>query len=314
MTAVLVAGVVGGPVSGALLSLDGAFGLAGWQWLFLLEGLPAVVLGFVVLWALPDRPADARWLTDDERQALTARLAEDATASGSVNTVGAAFGDRRVWWLALVYFTIPVALYAVGFWLPQIVKEASGAGDFGVGLLSAIPYAVGAIGMVIAGRHSDRTGERRWHVAIAAFVGGAGFAATAFVRGSIMPLVTLSVAMLGLASMFGPFWTLATSLTARGAPPPRGTDADASPRLSMASARHGRRRGVAAGVGMAASIALINSVGNIGGFVGPTIIGYVSELTQSLTVGLVVVGGILAAGGALVVAPSCSSVSRGTEL
>ena len=126
MTAVVAAGIIGGPISGALLSLDGAGGLAGWQWLFVVEGLPAVVLGLVVLRALPEQPSDARWLTPAEQQALTARLAEEATAASTVHSIRGALTSGRVWLLAAVYFTIPVALYAMGFWMPQIVRSASG--------------------------------------------------------------------------------------------------------------------------------------------------------------------------------------------
>ena len=269
MTAVLAAGIVGGPVSGALLTLHGAYGLAGWQWLFLLEGLPAVVLGVVVLGALTERPEDAAWLSTRERTALVRCLAVESSAHGDqTRTLAAALGNGRVWLLALVYFTLPVALYAMSFWLPQILKIASGGSDFEVGVLSAIPYLCGAIGMVATGRHSDRTGERRWHVAIAAAVGGAAFAASAFVSTLAPSLVLLSLAMLGLASMFGPFWTLAT--------------------------------GVVRGVGAAAGIALINSVGNIGGFVGPYLLGYVRDTTGSFAAGLISVGIILPLGGALV--------------
>src|SRR5207245_143278 len=136
-------------------------------------------------------------------------------------------------------------LYAIQFWLPQIIKASSGRSDFRVGVLSAAPYVVAALGMVVAGRHSDRTGERRWHIAVAACASGAAFAAASAVHGLTLSLVTLSIAMLGLAAMFGPFWTLATSLVP----------------------------GASAAVG----IALINSVGNIGGFVGPYAVGYIRE-------------------------------------
>ena len=271
MTAVFAAGVVGGPISGAILSLNGVWGLAGWQWLFLLEGLPAVALGVVVFAALPERPDEASWLTPGERAALAASLAAESSArTTEPRTVAAALSSGRVWLLAAIYFTLPVALYAMSFWLPQILKAASRGSDFEIGLLSAIPSAVGVIGMVITGRHSDRTGERRWHVAIAGLVGGAAFAASAFVHALVPSLVLLSIAMLGLASMFGPFWTLAsTSVAGRGA---------------------------------AAGIALINSVGNIGGYVGPDLLGYVRDTTQSFSAGLVAVGVILALGGLLVLA------------
>jgi len=271
MTAVVAAGIIGGPLSGLLLSLDGRAGLAGWQWLFVVEGLPAVALGVLVLRFLPEQPSNASWLTHEEQQALTARLVEEsAELSGpsAVHTIRGAMTSGRVWLLAAVYFTIPVALYAMGFWMPQIVRNASGATDFTVGLLSAIPYAVAAVGMVIIGRNSDRTGERRWHIALTAIVGGAAFAATGVVHGLVPSIATLSLAMLGLASMLGPFWAFATSFLS--------------------------------GIGAAAGIALVNSVGNIGGFVGPNIIGYVQQTTHGFAGGLIVIGAILAAGGLLV--------------
>jgi MFS family permease len=276
MTAVLAAGIVGGPVSGALLTLDGAAGLAGWQWLFLLEGLPSVALGLVVLAALADRPSDASWLTARERAAVEERLrADEAAVPAQVATTRGALVDPKLWLLAAVYFTIPVALYAIGFFLPQMIRSAQAGsatplGPFGIGLASAIPYLVGAIGMVLAGRHSDRTGERRWHVAIAALGGGAAFAAAGFTGGLVPSIAALSIATLGLASMFGPFWSLATSFTR--------------------------------GIGAAAGIALINSVGNIGGFVGPSVVGYLRDLTSSFALGFVFIGAVLALGGLLVLA------------
>jgi sugar phosphate permease len=268
MTAVVVAGIIGGPISGVLLSLGGFGGLAGWQWLFVVEGLPAVVLGIVVLRALPQQPSEARWLTPAEQQALPARLEEEATAASTVHSIRGALTSGRVWLLAAVYFTIPVALYAMGFWMPQIVRAASGGSDFSTGLLSAIPYAVAAVGMVLIGRNSDRTGERRWHIALSAIGGGAAFALTGFMHGIVLSIATLSLAMLGLAAMLGPFWAFATSFLG--------------------------------GIGAAAGIALVNSVGNIGGFVGPNIIGYLQQTTSGFRGGLVVIGAILAAGGLLV--------------
>jgi MFS family permease len=267
MTATLIAGVIGGPVSGALLSFHGAGGLAGWQWLFLLEGAPAVVLGAIVLRVLTDRPEDATWLTREERATLVACLQEDQRVQRS-ETTRAALANRRTWLLAVVYFTIPVTLYGIGFWLPQMLKTASGAGDFSVGLLSAIPYAAGAVAMVLAGRHSDRTGERRWHVAVAAAIGAAGLSLSTAATGIAWSIVTLSVAMIGLASMFGPFWALATSTMG--------------------------------GVGAAASIALVNSVGNTGGFVGPYLLGTINDATHSFAAGLIAIAAMLVAGGALV--------------
>src|SRR5215467_598220 len=268
MTAVVIAGIVGGPISGSLLSLDGFGGLAGWQWLFLVEGLPAVALGFVVLRVLPEQPSEARWLTPAEKLALTTQLAEEAAVEGSVHSIRGALTSGRMWLLAAVYFTIPVELYALSFWLPQIVKSASAASDLEVGMLSAIPYAVAAVAMVVVGRHSDRTGERRWHIALSAAVGGIALALAGFARSVVPAIVLLSIATAGLASMLGPFWAFATSFLG--------------------------------GIGAAAGIALVNSVGNIGGFVGPNIVGYVREATSGFAAGLAIVGGILVAGGVLV--------------
>ena len=267
MTATLIAGVIGGPLSGALLSFHGAGGLAGWQWLFLLEGVPAVVLGVVVLRVLTERPEEAAWLSAPEREALVACLREDAQTQHS-ETTARALGNRRTWLLAIVYFTIPVTLYGIGFWLPQMLKTASGGSDFTVGLLTALPYAAGAIAMVIAGRHSDRTGERRWHVLAAALIGAVGLALSTASSGVAWSVLTMSIALAGLASMFGPFWALATSTMG--------------------------------GVGAAASIALVNSVGNTGGFVGPYLLGALNDATGSFRLGLCVIAAMLAGGAALV--------------
>src|SRR5262245_41547947 len=141
MTATLAAGVIGGPISGALLTLNGTGGLAGWQWVFLLEGLPAIVLGFVVLRVLSEGPHDAAWLTAEERTALVACLDEDARATAE-HATAEALRSGRTWLLAIVYFTIPVTSYGIGFWLPQMLKSASGASDLTVGVTSAIPYAI----------------------------------------------------------------------------------------------------------------------------------------------------------------------------
>ena len=174
----------------------------------------------------------------------------------------------RTWMLAAVYFTIPITIYGVGFWMPQMLKTASGAGDFGVGLLSTIPYAAGGIAMVVVGRHSDRSGERRWHVLVAALVSAAGLALTPLGSGVAWIVVCLSIAIIGYAAMLGPFWALATASTR--------------------------------GVGAAAAIALINSLGNTGGFVGPFLLGAVNEATNGFGAGLVMIAAVIAAGATLV--------------
>jgi ACS family tartrate transporter-like MFS transporter len=262
MTAVLAAGTVGGPVSGLLLSMHGIGGLAGWQWLFLLEGLPAVVLGVAVLWRLPDGPRDATWLSASEQAALVALLERDrAHLTGEAESVRAGLVDPRVWRLAVLYFTMPLVLYTVGFWLPQIIKPQSGGSDAVIGMLSAIPYLVGVVGMVVAGRHSDRTGERRWHIVLAAIVCGLALAAASAVHSVTGSIVMLSLAMFGVSAMFGPFWALATSSLG--------------------------------GVGAAAAIALINAIGNTSGLAGPYLVGYVHDVTGSFSWGLFVVSVVL---------------------
>jgi ACS family tartrate transporter-like MFS transporter len=270
MTATLTAGILGGPISGALLSLHGVAGLAGWQWLFLLEGLPAIVLGVVVLRVLTDGPEDAAWLPRREKEALVACLRAEQLEARGAHTVAAAMKHPTLWLLSAVYFTVPLALYAFSFFVPQIIRGAFAGSTFQIGLISAVPYLVGAIAMVIVGRHSDRTDERRWHVAVAALVCGVGFVAAAYTHSVVMSMLALSVAMLGLASMFGPFWTLATSFVN--------------------------------GAGAAAGIALINSVGNVGGFVGPYVLGYIKDVTQSFSTGLILIGAAVVLGGALVLA------------
>ena len=269
MTAVLVSGVIGSPISGALLSLRG-LGLAGWQWLFLLEGVPSVILGFVVLFTLPDKPEEATWMSANEKSALVARLDDEAwSAAADTHTTEAALTSGRVWLLAIVHFMlIPVTLYGIGFWLPQMIKASSGAGNAAVGALTAIPYAAGAIAMVIVGRHSDRTGERRWHLSIAALVTATGLILSTQANGVVSSVASLSIAMLGLASMMGPFWALATAAVR--------------------------------GVGGAASIALVNAVGNTGGFVGPYLLGAINDATHSFAFGMLAIAALLIGGAGLV--------------
>ena len=259
----LVAGVIGSPMSGAILGLNGAWGLAGWQWLFLLESIPAVVLGFVVLFVLPNGPADVRWLTQEEKQVLQERLSREAAEAGADRRshLAAAFTSSRVWLLCLLYFLFNVGGYGYEMWLPSIVKGFSGQSDFVVGLIAAIPYLAAGVAMFFAGRHSDRTGERRGHVAVAALVAALGFAIAGSVRSPWLAMGGLTLAFMGLKSTMGPFWALGTSFLS--------------------------------GTAAAGGIAFINSVGNLGGFVGPTLVGVIRDRTGSNTSALFVLGGSL---------------------
>ncbi len=263
MTATAVAGVLGGPLSGGLLALDGAAGLRGWQWLFLAEGVPAVCLGFIVLVVLPDGPADARWLEPAERRWLIEHVRAEPQPHHAA-TLRTALVHPRVWLLAALYFALVNSFYGVSLWLPQIVQGFSGLGDTWVGVVSALPYLAAAVAMVLVGAHSDRTGERRWHVAVPALVGAAGLAAAAMLHAPLAAFAALVVAAVGIWSTLGPFWALPTAML------------------------HG--------TGAAAGIALVNSIGNLGGFVGPYLIGLVKEETGSFA------GGLWTLAGGLVVA------------
>ncbi len=270
MTATAIAGVIGAPLSSALLQLDGAWGLRGWQWLFLSEGLPAILLAPVVLAFLTERPAEAKWLTPGEREWLGREMdTEHADTSHAIVTLRGALTSARLWIVSLPYFAIVIAFYGITFWLPQIVQRSSGLGSATVVLLTAIPYVSAAIGMVLIGSSSDRTGERRWHVAVPCLIGAAGFVLTVLApQTPTASLITLSIAAFGIWGTLGPFWTLPTAFL----------------------------RGSAA----AGGIALVNSIGNVGGFVGPFLMGWIREATGSFSAGLLTLAAILVCGAGLV--------------
>ena len=271
MVALPISTVIGSPVSTAMLSLN-AFGLHGWQLMFLAEGIPAVLCGIAVFAILRDGPAKAPWLTDDERNWLRNELAAERAALGEVSHSSlAGLRNPRVWVLGLVYFGILVGNYGVGFWLPQIIKGLGNLTNFEVGLVTALPYAAAALTMYLWGSHSDRVRERTWHVALPAFVGALGLALSA--SWSDMPVLSLAalcLCVMGCYSALPVFWTLPTSMLA--------------------------------GSAAAAGIALVNSIGNTGGFLGPTIVGFVSDATGSFSAALWTLAGFVAAAGVIVLA------------
>jgi len=269
MTATALAGVIAGPISGALLELHGIAGLSGWQWLFILEGLPAVILGVLVWRYLPDGPDKAVWLEVDERAALSMRLDRERRL-GNHNrqrSFSEAISNLTIWLLSLVYFAIVFGLYGVTFWLPQIIRSFGQHSDFEIGLLSAIPFIGAAIAMVFVGRASDLSGERRWHLAFSAAVGAVGLMLTAMTRSPLLSLGALSIAAAGIWGTFGPFWAIPADFLS--------------------------------GTAAAGAIALVNSIGNLGGFAGPYIVGMVKQATHSFAGGMLAMAASLVAAGLL---------------
>jgi ACS family tartrate transporter-like MFS transporter len=284
LAAIPVCGVIGGPISGALLALDGRLGLQGWQWLFLLEGIPSVLVGIAVLWLLPDRPSDARWLPTEERAWLEKRLAEERAdrVPHHGESLLRVLRDPVVWWLGLSYFLLVVGLYGFALWLPQLVKASGDFTNFEVGVITAIPYAVAAVGMVLVGRHSDRTGERYLHLVVPALVGAVGFLA-ATRTGSTGPLIAaLSLCAFGVLGWLGPFWALPTAFL---------------------------REQAAAG-----GIALINSMGAVGGFVGPYLIGTIKERTGEFAPGLLLLAALMATATIIVLGLRAKALRRSGDV
>ena len=261
--------VFGGPLSGYLLGFDGHMGLRGWQWLFLIEGLPAVILGFVVLGFLTDKPADARWLTADQRQWLGERLqAEHVEAGHHQFSVRQVLLHPTVWFLAAIMFCCQFGSYGLTFWVPSVVKGLAGYSDLEVGFFSALPYVAAATGMVLLGRSSDRSGERFLHVAIPTAIGAVGFIAVGLLLSApIAAMIALAVAAVGDYSTRGPFWALPGKLMS--------------------------------GSALAGAIALINAMGAVGGAIGPSIVGYLKDLTGTFLIPMLLLSGVLMVGSIL---------------
>ncbi|KFG94114.1 major facilitator transporter [Burkholderia paludis] len=273
MAVVMLAGPIGGafgsPLSAWLMTgLSGAHGLAGWQWMFVVEGLPCVLLGALALRVLSDRPADAKWLTDDEKRMLAAEL---HTRGAGHHSFGQVARDPRVYLLAFAYFTIICGIYAVSFWLPSIIKADGVTDTMQIGLYSMIPYVCAALAMVVIGRRSDRRGERRYHSAVPALIGALALAVATTANGNLaVSLVGMTIATSMIWAAYTVFWAI----------PSQYLKGDAA----------------------AGGIALINTIGLIGGFLSPTIIGAIHSATGSMAAGLLVMVALLVAGAAVLVA------------
>jgi D-galactonate transporter len=271
MTGVAISSVVGSLLSGWIMqTFDGMNDWAGWQWLFLLEALPAVLVGIYILWRLTDDIAGAVWLDAGEKAMLADELAREAVKTPA-GTFMDAFRDGRVWFACLIYFCIVAGLYGTGFWLPTIISEMGIESPLEVGMLVAIPYAAAAIGMVLIGRSADRRGERRWHLAIPATAGALGLVlSVVYSDSTLVAMVALTLATCGILTTLPLFWSFPTAYLS----------------------------GAAAAVG----IAIINSFGNLAGFAAPYAVGWIKDFTGSTAIGMYVLAAFVFTGGVLVLA------------
>jgi len=283
MSAIALSGAFGSPVSGWIMSsMVGVGSLAGWQWLFLLEGVPSILAGTAALFYLVDGPEAARWLTAEQRALLVTRLREDEASkqhgSHHHRTLRDAFRSRTVWLLCLVYFGIIMGNYFLSFWMPQLIKDAFATDPWHIGIISMIPWGFGAIVMILWGRHSDGTGERRWHFAFACLMASVFLLITG-VHGlsPAFAIIALALATAGIMSGLAVFWTLPTAF-------PSGTAA-------------------------AAGIAWVNSLGNLAGFVSPYVTGWIRDMTHDPMYAVLVLAASCMMSGALALV-----VARGKTL
>jgi MFS family permease len=269
MLAVALTGVIGAPLSGWILhQFSGTTGLRGWQMLFLLEGIPSIVLGIFVPWLLANGVRSAQWLNEDEKRLLEQNLQAEEAHKMHLPLSGIFFNPLLILFAA-IYFCSVMGLYGTGFWIPQLIKNTGVTDPLYLGLLTAIPYSFGAIAMVVLGRSSDRSGERRLHFALASFLGAIGIViSNLFRQNTLIAMVGLTIATLGILATLPLFWPMPTALLA--------------------------------GTSAAAGLAWINSLGNLAGFFGPSIVGWFADLTKRSDYGLYVVAAALVLGSILV--------------
>ncbi|MBP0632907.1 MFS transporter [Cupriavidus sp. AcVe19-1a] len=269
LTGIPMSGVIGGPVSGWIMSaMHGSHGMAGWQWLFLLEGIPTVLVGVMAYFYLDDKVADAKWLSADQRAMIETNLAAESKGH-ALHSVRDGLTNPRILLLSLIYFFFTMGLYGVSFWLPTIVKASGVSDPLDIGLLSAIPYAAATAAMILVGQSSDTRGERRWHLALPGAIGALGLCVSvAYANNTAVAMLALTIGTMGIMTTISQFWTL----------PPA----------------------ILGGAAAAAGIALANSVGSISGVISPYLIGWVQTNTGTTGNGVLVLAGSLVIGGLLV--------------
>ncbi len=268
MAAAPLSTAIGSPISAALLQMHGLAGLAGWQWMFVLEAVPALVLGVVVFFYMTDKPEQAKWLKDDERTWLVDTMRAEAAGKAGHAAHGLLSGltNPRVLALSLIYFGTSAGLYTLGIWAPQIIKQL-GVSSMTVGLLNAIPPLLSVVAMILWSRHSDRTGERAWHVVIACLAAAVGLVVATGATSIVGLIAALALVNIGISCAKPPLWSMPTTFLS--------------------------------GTAAATGIATINSIGNLGGFVGPAMIGWIKDKTGSFEGGLYFVAGLLVLSAAL---------------
>ncbi|WP_275557952.1 MFS transporter [Streptomyces sp. 5-6(2022)] len=280
MSAIPVAGIFGNPLSGWIMDgFQGVNGWQGWQWMFLLEAVPALLVGVLTLFYLDDGVRDAKWLTDEEKAVVERAVADDSAHRTVHGRVRDAFGEPRVWLMCLIYFCFVMGQYALTFWMPTFVESTGIDGNLAIGVLSAVPFLAALVAMNLFGRSADKRRERRWHLVIPSLMGAVGFSLSAVWNGSTaLSLTALSVAAAGVLTCAPLFWSLPTAFLG--------------------------------GTAAAAGLAIINSVGNLAGFVSPYMIGALKDATGSASIPMYVLAFTLVVGAVAVLTTKKQVVNR----
>ena len=281
MSAIPVAGIFGNPLSGWIMdAFHATTGMHGWQWMFILEAVPAVAVGIAVIFWLDNSIDQANWLNSEEKSYLTREVEKDLQhGSKGPHSVAAVLQDARIWTMCLIYFSFVMGQYGLTFWMPTLIKTTGIQGNLNIGLLSAIPFIFAIVVMNLCGRSADARRERRWHLIIPACMGVVGFTvAASFADNITVSIIFLSLAAAGVLTCAPLFWSLPTAFLS--------------------------------GTGAAAGIAVINSIGNLAGFVSPYMIGYLKDLTHSTQIGMYVLAAMLVLGALLVWRTPAQLVNR----